>query len=358
MVKDLSLSISREPIVPNYLTLILSQLNNKDIAHLPTTRILRSVSVTTIFLLAAVVVTFAQKPDFAASHSGLQYGAAVKSLMDLAGGKFHFRIAVGAGAGYMIVPDVAFLSTHLDFVVYNNGLGSPKPGLRKPSLEKDIIGGLTITGGGSYRFSYRRVDMDRYIPLYYFSNLNRHSLQNPFLYSLSLGSNVVFNSSRKIKYQRIGFIHANVNGLGISYYNDGTPFGNNLGDGHDRYYTGGGILSYHASMRHTLNAFELAYLKFTGYHENAFEIANALDQSFVNYRDQSQQKYNKSLFSLSLGSSHLHWAVGLNIYNDTQTDYQHTIHNLIFNGYHRVPYSRSITPYISGSAYTSKIGLK
>ncbi len=311
-----------------------------------------------IVLLAAALAAQGQKPHVGSASPRCQYGAAVKGLVDIVDRKLHFSLAVGAGAGYLVLPNAAFLSAHLDVVIYNNGLGSPKPGLQKPALETDVIGALTLTGGGPYRFSNKRFDADSYIPLYYFSNLNRHSLQNPFLYSASLGSDFVFSSTRKIRIQRIGFLNVNLHGFDLSYYNDGTPFDKNLGDGHDRYYTGGGIVSYHASMKHTVNVFEVAYFKFTGYHKNAFEIANALDQSYINYHDQDQQKYNKSLFSLGIGSSNGHWMAGLNIYNDTKTDYQHKIHNLIFNGYHRVPYDRSITPFFSGSTYTTKIALK
>lgn len=229
--------------------------------------------------------------------------------------------------------------------MYNGGLGSKKRnGNKKPGITMDLINAFTLTTGvNNYLTSDSIVPIiktNRNVPLYYFSNFTSPALQNPYDYSVSVGTNFIVSTDRLKSDQRVGFINIHLHRLQVSYYNDGgSPFDESfLGDSKDRYYTGGTLFSYQGNARSDINFVELAFNKFTGYTKNAFEVSNKLDLAFVNYNNTEQKYYNKSVWSLTIANPEKGFGVNINRYNHTNWDVQHLIHFSIYNSYHLVPY--------------------
>ena len=103
---------------------------------------------------------------------------------------------------------------------------------------------------------------------------------------------------------------------------------------------------------------KISYAKYSGYTPDAFEIANRLDLSFLNYGSNSENAYNKSTFTLTATSTRHHLQVAASAFNQTEWDIQHRIHQKIFNAFHRVPHRPYYTPRISPYFSNTKIGLK
>jgi hypothetical protein len=246
--------------------------------------------------------------------------------------------------------------------LYNNGLGSSKPGKKKPAINLDLITALTITAGVKDLLLQNRQQLflNRNVPLYYFADFGLPALKNPFAYSLSIGTNFIFNNDPDKKFQRTGFANFHFDRFQISYSNDGgVPLSDiYLGDRKDRYYTGSVLFSYHGKPFTAINLLELSYHKFTGYTQNSFEASNQFDFAYVNYKKITQRFYNKSMFTLNVANPVKGYGVNFKLYNKTKWDVQHLIHWSIFNSYHIVPYKEHAA--VAGTYYLSQttIGLK
>jgi hypothetical protein len=301
------------------------------------------------------------------NEMSLQYGYGLKCVIEWPFNDvdpkpiFKFSLTGGAASNFLI--EEIHPSIHLELLFYNGGLGSKRPyssAGRKVVL--DIITGVTVSAGLRNLMTQQDRDdfIGRRIPLYYFSNFNYPCLENPFNYSLSLGTNMIWSTDAYKTFQRVGFLNIHIDRFQTSYYNDGGfPMSHtNLGDRRDRYYTGGVVLSFHAGPSEPVNLFELAYHKFTGYSRNAFEGSNELDLAFVNYKKKEQSGYNKSLWTFSFGSPADGWGINISNYNRLDWDIQHLIHRALFNAFHISPNKTFWS--ISGQYYKSfnKINLR
>jgi len=306
--------------------------------------------------------------DIKSNSLGMQLGVSVRCLIEFGFGKdatkpvlFHLGINSGVSSNFAV--SEVHPSLNVEVQLYNGGIGSRRPGdttNRKPKLTLDCIVALTVTTGLKNLFieGKEQIAADRNIPLYYFADFSYPSLQNPYNSSLSFGTNLVFTNDPKKEKQRLGFINIHVDRFQISYYNDGAWGPTELGDGADRYFTGGGVISYHGKSYTELNLVEVSFHKFTGYTQNAFELSNKLDLSFVSYRQPEQKYYNKSLWTVNLANPVKGYGINLCQYNNVSNDAQHLIHWSVFNAYHTSPYEDFIA--ISGQYYygQSNIGLR
>lgn len=302
------------------------------------------------------------------NSAGLQYGVSVRCLIEFGFGKaatqpvlFHLGITSGVGSNLGISEVHPCINVELQ--LYNGGIGSRRPGdtiSTKPKLTLDCIVGFTLTTGLKNLFveGKEQLTFDRNIPLYYFANFSYPSLQNPYNSSLSLGTNLVFTNDHNKSKQRVGFVNIHVDRFQLSYYNDGAWGPTKLGDGFDRNYTGGGVISYHGKSYTELNLIEVAFHKFTGYTQNAFELSNKLDLSYVSYRRPEQKYYNKSLWTINLANPVKGYGINVRQYNNVKNDAQHLIHWSIINAYHMSPYDDYLS--VGGQYYygQTEIGLR
>jgi Bacterial toxin 23 len=276
-----------------------------------------------------------------------QYGFSLKGLLEFSLNKLYnkpvFRLCTNFGLGSNLLTRALYFSINGELQLYNGGLGSKRrEANKKPAFTLDLINAFTLTTGINNYFSSDSIHVvvNRKVPLYYFSNFSDPALQNPYDYSISVGTNFIISSDKYRSDQRVGFLNLHLKKIQVSYYNDGgTPFEETfLGDGKDRFYTGGALICYHGNSNKDLNLIELSFQKFTGYSKDAFEVSNKLDLAFVNYNKSEEKYYNKSLWSLNISNPEKGLGIKINRYNYTDWDIQHLIHFSIFNSYHLVPY--------------------
>ncbi|MDB5022867.1 MAG: Toxin 23 [Mucilaginibacter sp.] len=273
-----------------------------------------------------------------------------------------YRLAVNGGVMYTIA-SVVSPSYNLEIQIYNGGLGSRAYGKLRHQTTVDFINAFTLTGGTDYLLKQDRVELipGNRVPLYYFADFVYPALINPYHFSASFGTNLVFSTDHGKSVQRIGFINLHQGRFQFSYYNDG-GYGMNelqLGDHYDRYYTGGGILSYSLNpQNHYINLIELGFHKFSGFTENAFNLSNLAGLSFVNYKDSTQQYYNKGCYSLHLANLNTGFGLTLKRENDYANDFQSLIHYVIYDAYHQMPYPASYSINADFSSARQQFNLK
>ncbi|MBL7886933.1 MAG: hypothetical protein JNJ52_09310 [Flavobacterium sp.] len=304
-----------------------------------------------IVFFSAIGISYAQSESLI---NQTQYGATLKAKMEFSPNSkneplLNFRVSSCLGIASRWMADELYPSVNAELQLYNGGLGSRTlPDNRYFTF--DGIVAFTLTAGHLHdNFGTAMASINRNIPLRYFADFAIPSLQNPYNYSISLGTNLVFTTDGGRRSQRLGFLNLNHSGLQLSYYNDGTPFQHFfLGDGKDRYYTGGGVLSYNNGYgnydQFRSYSFEASYHKFSGYNQNSFELSNSINASNVDYKNTDQRYYNKSLWKFNVQSNNTYNGFGLaaSAYNSVRFDGQHLIHWLINNSFHIVPYNYSI----------------
>ncbi|MDQ7948281.1 MAG: hypothetical protein REI78_13470 [Pedobacter sp.] len=286
--------------------------------------------------------------DPTSNYNRFQYGAGVKFVVELATKDktpFNFRVAATAGVASDFIASWTHPSLNVECQLYSGGMGSRNNAIQgKPDrLTFDFITALTMTVGTRNRFTPTSSNyLERhFVPLSYFSNTITPALQNPFGSSLSLGTNIVWSSDPKRERQRVGFLGFNFfRTIQFTYYNDGgllmPDIG--LGDAKDRYFTGGGTLAYTGKLNAAISSVSLSYYKFTGYTLNSFEGANKMNLAYMDYKDEDQFFFNKSLYNLSFTSFKYGTEVNLRYYNSLKWDAQHGIHWLDDAAFHLVPY--------------------
>jgi Bacterial toxin 23 len=295
---------------------------------------------------------------------GFQYGFSFKATVE--GGRqakpgINLRLSINAGVASDFIDRWLYPSLNTEFQFYNGGFGSKNDKGKAPFC-LDVITALTATAGIKNRQRpFNANDLEsRNVPLYYFANFVHPALQNPFDHSLSVGTNFIFSTDCNKTSQRIGFFNLHVGKVQLSYYNDGGwPFADiYLGDRRDRYYTGGGTLSYNGRRYNLLETIELGYYKYTGYTKSAFEVSNKMNLAYVNYRKPEQKKYNRSLWSFNVANPSRGIGINLRTFNYLDQDIQHKIHWGLFDAYHIVPYPAHWV--VNASYYNSynKIGLR
>lgn len=325
-----------------------------------------------IFLLVVSPIKIIGQPEgeVFTSGSSVQYGVSLNILMEWnfsseKGNKKVknpvFSLSVNSGIGTNMLASEIYPAFNTEIRIYNGGLGSAKSSFPHPKISVDIITALTLTVGHNNRLNLSKgaSRVNDNIPLYYFSNFVFPSLRNPFDYSFSLGTNLILTPADSDKsWQRVGFLNIHLKDFQFSHYNDGTPFNKLLADKKDRYYTGGAIISYQLKYEGTINLIELAFHKFTGYSKNAFEMANKLDFSYVDYKEPKQQYYNRSLWMLKVANLDSGLGFSIENYNKVKWDVQHAIHTANIDAYHISPYKRFWAVSPSYFYSFTKVGLR
>lgn len=278
----------------------------------------------------------------AAKGQTLQYGVSADFKWDicvLSGYQSSFRLAIGGGVGVMLNNNL-MPHAQLALVAFQGGLGSSLSMAERNKLVLETNLTVGFTGGGK-----RAVDGFRR-PLYTFGKFVPTPLYNPFNGYGTLATTQVFRLSKfgtpnalgKYRYsQKIGSVTVGGAGFDINYYNDGTPFHwMGLGDGKDRYWTGGGFVSFHLPNYHDnavgnpVRNVIIGFDRFTGFTPDAFEVADQLGLGFVPYKDVRQAFFNKGrLFAGIELAHHPGAAVYAQFLDNDKLDVQNVIHALI-----------------------------
>jgi len=155
----------------------------------------------TIFLFIQINAVAQSKVYSRKSEIGLQYGFGIKAFLELSTVKKtqapYFKIALTGGVASSFINNNIYPAVNGELLLYNNGIGSKKPGINKnPSVNIDFITALTLTAGVKDLLQQQGQNrlLSRTTPLYYFADFGRPALRNPFAYSFSVGTNFIFNN--------------------------------------------------------------------------------------------------------------------------------------------------------------------
>ncbi len=279
-----------------------------------------------IFIFVSIQIAFGQTNDI----NDLQYGVALKTTIDLNTTSPNYNIAFTGGiGGHPFDYAEAFPSIHSGFIIYNKGdlvsSYNPDRGFFTSSTF-DFFIDFTLTLG--YYTQHTNFEK-RFVPLYHFSDFTPNPLQNPFQHSLTLGTNVIWfwDKYKKEQPQRVGFTGIMIDRrIQASTYNDGSIWGRfGLGDGLDRFYTGGGMVSYHLNNNNLFNKIELSFHKFTGHEKYVFDTANLLQLDFIPFKNPETYYYSHSRFRGSITSYQNDFGLHITAHN-TDKDPQDWIH--------------------------------
>lgn len=141
------------------------------------------------------------------------------------------------------------------------------------------------------------------------NNVPFYNLQHRSEYAAFLGVNFILNSYNRN--QTVGNVSFTANKFSMNYYNDGGPIISwiGLGDGFDRYWTGGLMLYLHDnsilnhdSIHSSFNRLEFSFDQFTGYKPQMFELMNIIGadiQDYEIYERRPQDSSSTKKFTLN-----------------------------------------------------------
>lgn len=234
--------------------------------------------------------------------------------------------------------DITYLSYQITCDLYKGNIGNYQIGKLKNKLNIDVINNLSLAYGfGSikqleetYPIETFRGDL-AYSTIIYSSNyigLSAIYILNKFKRNQMIGS---LFSEFKIK---DGFV-------GFNYYNDGTPFQyiTKFGDGYDRWWTGGGFLSY----RNGNYQVQLMYDKFTGFSPLAFEFGKLLSLDNTYYQNPEESTLNFSKYQVRYKNLAYGFNIDLGINNNPRLDFQNLIHRIRKDPYHPFSFKYSFS---------------
>lgn len=287
-----------------------------------------------IIIIFALLITETSlsQTDFQTSTSKFQYGIGAKLSIDI-GFRFNkswlpyrlfapsYKLSLTAAVGYEETSIDAYPAIHSGILIFNKnsiGANQSEPAhipqfhwFINSTLSKSLDNGTFDT-------------FDKLVPFYHFTEFTSNPLQNPYNTSLSFGVNIIGVQNG---WQRVGFFSTNImRTVQFSYYNDGGPILGWPGDNRDRYYTGGGQLTYHGKRQDDIDLIEISYHKFTGYHESAFDVADKLQIDILNPKDLNQMSYNQQRWKINMSSAKRGWGGNAAIFNLNRIDFQDMLH--------------------------------
>lgn len=291
----------------------------------------------------------------------LQYGVSFNLKWEIVpkyGYLSNFRFDVAGGAGAMLNKNIMPLAQY-SVSLFQGGLGSSLSVKErsKINIENALVLGVMAGTTRNNDIYFRRpvYTMGRFIPT---------PLYNPFNYYINIATTHIFRLSKfatpnylgKNRFsQRVGSFSVGTPGFDLNYYNDATPFQwLGLGDGKDRYWTGGGFVNFHLNNyydtstegktfdnRLLRNVF-IGFDRFTGHYPESFEVANALRLNNVPYGDKTQAFFNKGRFYAGVESASIPGFAPVFSLNDrNEFDVQYFIHHKRKQPVHKTLHSKN-----------------
>lgn len=272
-------------------------------------------------------------------HSGLQYSLGMSAQVYF--GKLESNYNISACFGIQYTRSAVMLSNQLFLNLYQGGVGT------------SVLSNSTLP---FYNFSNFFLDLflspsatfgigSQNIPVFVrpANFMSAPVIFHQYAVSGTIGSSFVINNKRRN--QRTGSLNLNFGPLSFGYYNDNmaqifAANGFGLGDGHDRWWTGGGFINLRL-----LKNYELFYEfdRFTGFGGKLFEISEMLNLNHMYYpaEDAIQSKdltnisknemfFNRGITSFGIrnyNSFNSHFYFKFSFMGDPSSDVQNLIHS-------------------------------
>ncbi|GGM96236.1 hypothetical protein GCM10010967_32260 [Dyadobacter beijingensis] len=276
----------------------------------------------------------------------VQYGVSVDARVGLAFKYVYlsnFRLGISGGVGAVTKHSMPYLQYSL--ATFQGGLGSSfsKKERKRVNLESRVAMGVLVGGKRSEQYlEGRGTDLSHYYKQVYTQGfMNSTPLRNPYTnFYAGVATNFIFRPNRAELGnfgQAVGSFSLGGRYWDVHYYNDGPPFDViPLGDGKDRYWTGGGFASVLLKNKydHPLNGngvrkIFLGFDRFTGFFPHAYEAAKRLGLKRIPYKDEQQSFYNKGRIFAGVefaGINGLTASVAIN--DNDHLDVQNIIHSV------------------------------
>ena len=252
------------------------------------------------------------------------------------------QMSITGGASQSLFCNSVMLYYQPSLLLYQGGLGSKATFKDINNFRFELVNCVGTTFGFTERIvpNVREAHTPILRPLVTWSASNATALYNPYVYSATLSTNIIWTNARNKngahQTQRVGFTGISVPYVSAGYSNDGPPFdyGRSLGDTYDRYWTGRGFVRVEIDCNKNANKlvdknvwqFTLEYDKFTGFSRDLYEVANVLGLRFVPYGDESA--YNKSQWSFKFLNRPYNIGGSVTWSNSERADIQHIIHKV------------------------------
>ncbi len=271
-----------------------------------------------------------------------QFGFGARMKLNLSGAQnMSLQMSLTGGAARSVFANTTMLFYQPSLILYQGGLGNKATFKDIDKFRFELVNSFGVNLGYQEplrsEWKFKNIPISR--PLTTWSISNAAALQNPYFYSFTLSTNVIwsnkFNSDKTRQTQRVGYMGLSVPYVTLGYSNDGLPFNKRylpLSDTYDRYWTGRGFLRIefdynkdkHKEFDNSVWQLTAEYDKFTGFSRDIYEVANVLGLRFVPYADESA--YNKSLLSFSVLNKKQNIGVSATFNNYERLDIQHFIH--------------------------------
>jgi hypothetical protein len=309
-----------------------------------------------IFLLSTSLLQPVAYCQQVHNNSKLQYGISFDIRWEIVykyGYLSNFRVGVSGG----IAPVISgwFMPfSQLSLVTFQGGVGSSISVKERNKLNLESLLSFGVVAG-----SQKGPDVNHKRGIHTIGLYNPAPLLNPFNTFLGLSSTFIHRFTKfakanhlgKFTYsQKVGAVSLGTKNWDFNYYNDGTPFDFlGLGDGKDRYYTGGGFFRHHISnkfestSRHgAFRNIVVGFDRFTGHYPESFEVAHNLGLANVPYGDKSQAFFNKGRTFIGLELASVPGLIPTFSINDNDAvDIQYLIHRARKQPLHRTLHKES-----------------
>ncbi|HMR42634.1 MAG TPA: hypothetical protein PKC40_02310 [Saprospiraceae bacterium] len=195
-----------------------------------------------------------------------------------------------------------------------------------------------------FHFGFDKRENPAYpVPLRPFNSMTAPVLENPFVGSFGVGTNLVLNNQRRIQVVGVGGFNL-WRRVTLWYYNDGGPFFKYFGDRYDRWWTGGGGLEIYLGdgknepdnfAQYFLESTIFAYYdRFTGDVQDGFLVSNYLSFPFIPAKDMSQNFLNRGQLSFGYLNRSDNWSASWNMMGRFKLDVQDAIHRGLGMAHH------------------------
>lgn len=235
-----------------------------------------------------------------------------------------------------------------ELIFFRGGLGTSQALGNRGRINLEMRNQFSLTlGKSSLRdstFQFRANGR----PLAIFMGNSNSVLVDPYDVSVTIGS-VFINRIRSEVKQQVGGLTLGVHPISINYSNEGPIFRSFLfpmGDGYDRWWTGGGRIAYfNLGHKSGIHKIDFQYDKFTGWQPNCYETARRLGMKVTPYIDANQALFNQSRYLIAVTINN-NFTAGLGIYDARMVDFQNMIHSVGRMPIHQTQLKRRYSGYI------------
>lgn len=244
--------------------------------------------------------------------------------------------AFNADKSLYVTPPM-LVSFQPELLIYRGGLGSSLMIREKGKIHCELRNsfGLTLGYSSTCNGEFRNKHWGR--PMSKMEANSQAALYDPYGISVTAATTFVTDLTSD-RHQQVGNFNLGLGPVQLDYSNDG-PFFDKMvfssGDAYDRWWTGGGHIGVYLPSDHALvTEIVLRYDKFTGFQQNAYEVARQLRLDYIPYIDAREAFKNQGGYNITVGFQN-NLNIGFNVFEVGRFDMQNLIHTTLGMPFHQ-----------------------